>query len=253
MPTTIDIKRKGNRQLCGFGDFHVGNLGFDEEKFLRHIDLIKNMKNADVIVMGDIIDAISHDDKRYQYNEMDKRFDGVEDTLYYVIDKLRPIKDKIIGIIEGNHEGKLSIRNEFNYTKFVANELDAFWCHESLFLNYKLDKINMPILAIHPYSGGTTIGGQVNKVMKFINAFEVPPIITLAGHFHSLDVLTFERFKGDFSTLQKHYLAMTGSYLRGYGEGRSSYASRSMYTPKGTGFVSFEISKGKVDRFNLHG
>lgn len=97
-------------RIYNIADIHKGNIGHDRKRLIQDVNKIKNDPNAYWINGGDSIDAIVHSDtKRFdpmtiapefreQYNDMGPA------QIASVKADLETIKDKCLGIHEGNHE-----------------------------------------------------------------------------------------------------------------------------------------------------
>jgi len=90
-------------RLVVVSDAHVGNPLFSEKHFKRTLDFIAD--NADVfcILNGDLVEAITKTSKGILF---DQKITPQEQR-DYVIELLKPIKEKILGATWGNHERRI--------------------------------------------------------------------------------------------------------------------------------------------------
>ena len=132
----IEFKSKRNKDftVIPLGDIHLGNKGCDEERLYEVVNYIKNKERCYCILMGDYVDAINYLDPRFDSRQVNSRYIlGDDKTLSLenmiqrqVSDFLRivtPIKDKIIGIISGNHEETVRKYHHWDITQHLAYEL----------------------------------------------------------------------------------------------------------------------------------
>ena len=97
----------GSWNLWDIGDFHVGSTTFHEEGFLEIREQIIEDGSARVVVGGDLIEAITIDDRRFDMETNDPALRLPLQQCEKVVELLEPIKKKIVCVLEGNHERKL--------------------------------------------------------------------------------------------------------------------------------------------------
>jgi hypothetical protein len=105
--------------LSVFSDIHAGHRGFDHKTFQNSLNYIKNIPNFYVFLGGDSANHANKGSKSSQFEENmtpDEQYYGqFEDGKLIrkgLLQYLTPIKDKIIGKIDGNHDGTRA--QEFN-------------------------------------------------------------------------------------------------------------------------------------------
>jgi hypothetical protein len=107
------------------GDWHVGPHGFDEGGLDDMLAEVREDKNARMILKGDLIDAISTDDKRFcslTYDIKD-RWRSIDDHLEFLVEKLMPVRDKILCNLHGNHE--LTLLKQTDLTRRLCKALNV--------------------------------------------------------------------------------------------------------------------------------
>ena len=92
------VKGKPFAEVVFMGDFHIGSGCFSHKQFCEYRDFILKDPNRKVVLMGDLIDlsALS------PYAAAEKQRGEIQ--IQELIELLRPIKDRIIASVEGNHE-----------------------------------------------------------------------------------------------------------------------------------------------------
>ena len=107
------------------GDIHIGSLLCHDSGFHCFINSVQQpyhgVKDNYVICLGDQIEAITSDDKRFDLAALDVRKSRPQAQMDYFIEEMFPIRDKIITILEGNHEAKL-IRT-LDLTEYACRQL----------------------------------------------------------------------------------------------------------------------------------
>jgi len=152
---TIEIREKKPIDLFFLGDFHIGNKACNIEALERDIALVRENKNARVILMGDFVEGIDPKDKRFNIDDIDEALNTITRQHLKVRKLLRPIKDKIYAIIEGNHE--FSVRSSgYDITEILSEDLNVPNLREGglikLFIRDKLIRI-----AVTHGSGSRTV------------------------------------------------------------------------------------------------
>lgn len=82
------------------GDTQVGSANFDQELMKNWVKMVKNDPNAAVVIVGDMLNNGLKNSKTNVYREVMTP----QESKYWLIDTLKPIADKIIGCVTGNHE-----------------------------------------------------------------------------------------------------------------------------------------------------
>lgn len=82
------------------GDVHIGSNEFDEELFDKWIKTVKDDPNGYVVIVGDVFDNTL---KNSRGNSYDAKMRPREQK-FFAVEKFRPIKDRILAIVDGNHE-----------------------------------------------------------------------------------------------------------------------------------------------------
>ena len=229
------------------GDLHVGNANFCENKLKERVKVIKEDKNRYWIGMGDYIDGIVstayHSDRRYDFREVDKRFTTVEDQYQYVLDIFKPIANKCIGLLEGNHDRTVSKMSSFDIVKRLAKDLKVRYLMGSALINLHFVKDkkliwDVPLYATHGSYNGKTIGGDINKLEAMANS--IYALVYLVGHSHKIWSIKDVRLKVINGHLVEEYpiFAGTGSFLKGYMQGKYNYAETYMFRPNKVGTVT---------------
>lgn len=87
-------------------DIHTGTLNCHYDGIDKLVSRVSAL-DARVSLKGDLFDAILPNDKRFSVDAIDPRFKTPMDSVAFLAEKLRPIKDNIEVVLMGNHEYKL--------------------------------------------------------------------------------------------------------------------------------------------------
>ena len=120
-------------ELWGLGDFHAGAPDFDEAALRKDVKAIAANPLARVVLMGDYGDLIDpRRDRRADSQPIPERYrdamfaeGGIPtETVAHVCELLEPIKDRVIGMLEGNHEMTVRKSMDRSIASEIAKELD---------------------------------------------------------------------------------------------------------------------------------
>ncbi|TRZ44519.1 hypothetical protein D4S03_11990, partial [bacterium] len=109
-------------RLVLFSDTHLGSPYFARRHFIKFITGAMDHPNAWLIGIGDQIDAIVPADvKRFQISAIDKKYltsDNPDEVLDAqaadFVSIMEPFKNRLLGLIEGNHEESIRKRYGMN-------------------------------------------------------------------------------------------------------------------------------------------
>jgi hypothetical protein len=106
-------------------DAHYGPLNCHREAFLEVIEMVRRKKNRFLWHKGDGVDCVTPDDKRFAVVsvEIRQKWRTPQDHADLLIEDLRPIRDRILTYLIGNHEYHLI--NKFNIGQYVCQQLDV--------------------------------------------------------------------------------------------------------------------------------
>ena len=263
--TTVP-NRKTRVRLYVAGDFHCGALGCDHKLLERQLKFVASDPDGFLIGMGDYAECINTQDKRFDANSIHPRFrDNINNLLgeqyNYVKELLEPMAEegRILCLLEGNHELKISHTYQYSFVHQLCNELDVQYGGYSCALVWQFRRgkhvKNLIIYANHGRGGSArTKGGKLNALMKMSEIIDNADIY-LSAHVHEKATerdskLDIGWLKGGAVVLKQRKVAYgtTGAFLRTYTEGTSSYAERAAYSPTDLGMIMVEIQPEAVKR-----
>ncbi len=152
-------------------DVHYGNPLFSKRHFLRHIQFIFETKNAYTILNGDLCES----SLRTSPGEIYKQVGTPQDQRDWIIEKLYPIRHKILGVTMGNHERRIWKEVGMDICKDIAKALGAPYRAEGIFLKISFGDGNNGtegrpytywIYATHGYGGARTKAAKAVKVER---------------------------------------------------------------------------------------
>lgn len=185
-----DLKFSGRfLEIEPLGDVHIGSPAVMMKKFEERIEMIKSDKNRYWIGMGDYIDNIRPwkrgvVDRRWCYSLLKGNLNWVEQWEEFVR-LVKPIKDKCIGLLWGNHEWGTFEEDEF--ARMVEKDLGVPFLGARAIIGIRVDgkgvrKKDWFVFAVHGDYNGDTKGGALNRLKQLSQT--VMANIYLYGHTH---------------------------------------------------------------------
>ena len=117
-----------NFELIPVYDIHFGTVFHDKHLFNRLVRYIQDNENAYWFCGGDIADFLPLQDKRFEYDILEKSFKKnleriLTYTVEYATEKLKPIANKCLFMISGNHDSYYRIRFGFDPISSICKNL----------------------------------------------------------------------------------------------------------------------------------
>jgi hypothetical protein len=232
----FECKVKEYLTLIPLGDVHYGCRSCEVDIFKNHVNDIRKAKDTTVILMGDLCDigtrdsvgAGTYDDNinpEEQYEEM--------------LEILKPIKDKIIGLHTGNHEERIRIKTSFDISKMLSRELNVPYLQWGALHKIKVNDINFHAYSIHGSSCATTLAGKMNACLKMQE--KVSADLYIHAHTHGLDYFPQIYYsidnRGSVIIKNTKHFILTGSFV----DWDSSYAEMKNLGPSPVGIPKIKL------------
>ena len=263
---TINIPKDINEsiKIIPFGDIHIGAAGVNKTYLKNTIDWIKKTDNCYAIGMGDYCDCIDIKDKRFDIKSIDKTFikdlDNIASAqMQYVIDMLKPIEDKILCMIPGNHEDKLRTRYSVDVMKMMHDYLNTDVGDYMTYMRLKFNQKQTHAFPVtfwlhHGWFSGRKMGGKVNQLSDVSAGYEAD--VYIAGHSHDLFATTTEKISLPVRGLEpiktKKIFINSGTFLETTSNGSSSYSEQKAYSVAKIGTARLDIYPRHTPRPDLH-
>lgn len=245
--------------LYVIGDTHVGALNCAEDKLERLVKRIRDNPNAYWIGGGDMCDAIIlNDTSRFDASilpdwmieqqdahnvrqNLTDMLTAETERLYHFLD---PIKDRCLGIIEGNHEYSIMKHHNRHFLDEMCKHFDTENLTDCAFFRFRFRRgvgqskyhtSTVRAFITHGHGGGRTSGAESNLLYNLSADKECE--IVLKGHSHTffihppipmLSIPSRGDLPQDPVVYDKH-AGNWGSLMYTYRTGPSTYASRANY------------------------
>jgi predicted phosphodiesterase len=209
------------------GDVHAGNINFNKDLFTRIAKMIGETGSY-YVLMGDIADAITPKDRRYDLESVDRSLFTVREQYDYVYDVLSNYTDggTCLGVLSGNHDEKVrkTSQSGHNYTNELAIKLDAPYLGYMNYLHFGFEvdgrRSKKTLFFWHGEGKGRKPGSKLNRLNDLVVGFHAD--IYCMGHTHMLNHFPTSQLRvlsnGRHSSV-KYYpidLIHTGGFYKGY-------------------------------------
>jgi len=249
------IPKSGVVKLVFFACTHFGGRGIAIPQLQDDIYRVKEDPWARWLHLGDAGEFISVNDKRFQMEVLDNRYNCDAPIDLQVDDTIRTfnrISDKGVGFIMGNHEDSYLRMTQSNPGRRIANGLGinflGFTSLIRLRLKLRTGQEWCPVVyAMHGNTGATTPQGQMGYLKRIAAPFTCN--VAAMAHVHRKATDNNEVFLGlndggdDVEEHSRHYL-ISGTYAKTYfvrGDGNTGYAEKKHYAPSALGAVCAEF------------
>lgn len=231
-------------RLFPINDLHVGDKTLDKTMFRKFIKDIAENPNDYAVLIGDLLNNATKDSVSNVYNdEMSPR-----NQLLWVREELLPIKNKILGIVEGNHEHRSKKSTDTHLTADLADYLNLSHLYREEELVIKITfgqgRGNQPIMyttyMTHGSGGGKMTGSKVNNTERLVTSVENADIY-IVGHGHDKWASKkyprrIDAIHGKIQQVEKLFV-MSSHWAEFFG----GYGARYMFTPTVPGSVPIKL------------
>lgn len=257
---TIEYSGDPTYTIAFTGDTHIGTMHHDRKHWLRDVATINDDDNCLWLHLGDAVEAITPSDKkRWAGNEIDQKFTTRLDDLPQAQmecfeQDVWDISDKCIGLVQGNHEQKYAQYHYGNLTRRACDALHVPYLSDTALVRLTFRRLDedgnrnrshvVTLYVQHGSGGGATTGAKVNRIENLPAGFSAD--IFAWGHVHKRVVWPFVQLSipsnGKLQLVERElWGVLSGSYLKSYQEGASSYGQRAAYRPVSLGCAYVRI------------
>lgn len=224
-------------------DVHYGNPMFSKRHLEKTIEFINSAPNIYTILNGDLAECVIKTSK----GDLSSQKARVDEQFQYIRDVFMPIKHRILGITQGNHERRIDEAVTVDLCKMWADAWGCPYGREELLIkvsfgsgSYRNAKTSYSyyVYATHGYGGARTKGAKNVKVER--SSHQVHADVYIMSHDHDASIQegayliphprTYINKENGFKCGTMHStdkkLVKTGAYLK-----RGGYAARGGYDP----------------------
>lgn len=257
----VDLPRELQQvRLLPISDTHLGDPHADEELLRKRIEFIRTHDDVYTILCGDILNNATRSSVSDVYGE---RYSPMQ-AVNHAVRLFEPIKHKILGVVDGNHEARTYKDSGICLGQVIAAELGLSdkYCSEGAFIflrfgqahngkretngSGKCRKLCYTIYFTHGNGGGKKAGGKLNALEDLTGIVDAD--VYVAGHVHLPGNFKecFYRVdaRNSVVTLVEKTFVSLNAYLKygGYGQ-RMGYKPASLSAP----IIVFDGTKKRVE------
>jgi predicted phosphodiesterase len=224
-------------KIYTLNDWHLGSINCDRKAIKKYVKYIQSQDDAICVCLGDLLEnsnknsigAGVYDQESYPDEQLEE-----------VLELLEPIKDKIIGVVGGNHERRAKKDSGIRLDRLMARDLGVQWFdNEIMMVLYRKSGDHSKSASF--YFNHTKISGKnkatIMNTMDRDVAGKSNFDVYVKGHDHQVGCLGFEYMHFDKRTckvsVKIRYHVLTGSFLHR----PNSYATERPYMPTAVGAV----------------
>lgn len=231
---------------------HVGAEEFDEATFLNWVEWVRTSDSrgrpARVILVGDTFEFATKD----SIGDVFTQKMPPEEQMKWAADRLSTIADKIYGILDGNHEWRVTKNTSIQPGWWLADKLGVpYFSGGQGVIKVRLGKGHngKPVCYIlhvaHGSSNARTSGGKLGAAHRMIDVVANADVY-VSGHSHGHTADRVDRIVVDPQNntvrSEKLYVVLAGSFLSYAG-----YAKRAVMSPLGTGCPRIRLDGKRKD------
>lgn len=252
----MNISGKEPAVIIPISDTHVGHAGTEISQIKKLVTWIKKQPNTRVVFLGDMIDAISLRDPRFEMDSIHTDFHNEVDNLHWaeiraLVKVFKPIKKQIIASLSGNHESSIKKHYSIDAHEIINELLDIPHLTDPGFVRLKLKRtktsaFNFDMWCTHglKIGGGRKLGSKVNNLTDTAADFSAD--LYMGGHSHTLFEVADEFIEvnkvGQLVAKRQHYVN-TGTFQQTYklNDDREGWAQQKAFKPARSGTARINI------------
>ena len=271
------------------GDIHLGAANCAEKQVRRLVGKISKTPNAYWIGGGDYCECIKPSDlRRFEFEGLPdwmlgpdakqffidiknvlteedaagvlKKYKGkIKRNLRDIVSVQRqriikifdPIKDKCLGLLEGNHEEKMRKYHNLDHHGFVCNDLGVEDLTSEALFRMRFVRGDaariVKMFVCHGHGGGRTAGAEPNHLFRLTAHWRVDLILRGHSHTFCINPPLVELGVPNNGALPDECLQYYkragnwGCWLKSYAAGASTYVTRATYPPRPLSTLEIEI------------
>ncbi len=226
-------KHPNNLTIVPLADAHYGSQEFNEVLWHKAIKRIYEDPNCYCVLVGDLID----NGLKNSVTNIYEATTSPKKQKEWLAAELKPIANKILGAVGGNHERRTSKEADQDplYDVMVQLGIDGVYRPNICFMQIKLysnagkQRVDYTFAITHGAGGGMYIGGSANRVQRFGEAIEgIDCLITAHTHKPLSFPVSKLVFDGNSKkVLQKDFTVAVASSFIDYG----GYPVQKLMTP----------------------
>ena len=174
-------------QIIALADLHIGDPNCNLQLVQNLINKIKDTDNLYCVLVGDLMNTGIMNSLSDTYSETLKP----SEQLSSCFDLLSPIANKILAIVPGNHEERISRTAGVDMTRLLSRELGLEDIYSPdcalVFLTFGKDKlhcrpITYSLYVTHGNGGGRKASSKIQRLQEYASIIDAD--VFIVGHTH---------------------------------------------------------------------
>ena len=175
-------------EIIPVADYHWGDPNSDHKRIKEDLEYIRTHDNVFCILNGDLINSAIK-------SSVSNSYEGISpmEELRVCEELFEPIKDKILCVVPGNHERRISKETSIDITELMCRQLgiEERYSHSTalLFIRFgqqnsvsHFRKVLYTIYVSHGSGGGRREGGKIQRLVDLSTIVDAD--IFVCGHTH---------------------------------------------------------------------
>lgn len=226
----FDTRKLGLKESCiriyPFVCWHIGSTRSDMTFIKQMVKLCKEDPNGYWCQLGDSGECVTKQSKGNVYKQL--LSPGQQQDL--VVELLKPIKDKGLFGVRGNHGARLDRETGLSYDKTLCNQLGIPYLGTCAFVNLVVNRSSYDVFFHHGTDSGSPLRTKVNAAEGFARWIDADAIVTAHSHV-AMDLQPAALLQADndnccVRTKMRHQYIAGCAY-----DSRGDYAEEKAYPP----------------------
>ncbi|KKL85556.1 hypothetical protein LCGC14_1953510, partial [marine sediment metagenome] len=228
--------------------FHVGARQSDRLFIEGHLARIAADPLAKWVYMGDGGECVTYLSKGVIYQQVY----SPQTQMEVLVKLLRPLKDKGLFMIRGNHGGRIFKESGLSFDKNLALVLGLPYLGVEAFVNLVVNRTHYDLFFHHGVDSGVSLQTKTNKAEQFSKYISSDAIFTAHSHvgmeLPPAPLKYLDNYTMKIKTLLRY------QYICGSGyDSRSGYAQDKGYTPLLPQFIMVSFSGERTSKQSIKG
>lgn len=202
-------------------DVHIGSKYCRLKEFKELLWKIKQDVNAYIILNGDLV---NNGIKQSVSNIYDEKL-SIQASIDTIVDLLKPVKERILGVVSGNHENRTYKEVGIDISKIICERLGIVHLYDPVsnyiiisFTNdYITDNNSITIYQTHGSGGGKTIGAKSNRIGNLSKVIHAD--VYIHSHTHTPIIFKENYLLGNYKgVVEAERLFVNTNAYEGYGD-----------------------------------
>lgn len=230
--------------VIAIGDWHLGLKACYREKLEAYLRYIEQRPNHAVLLVGDLGETATKTSVGKAMFDEDIHIPAQQKLIAEMLTPLAK-QGQILGVVPGNHEGRIAQQLGIDVTEQLADRLGFPHLGYQGYLACHVGDQTYTIMVAHGKSAAATPAGQLNAARKLANIAPAMDVL-VSGHSHALmhtsdQVLVYDPAAKEMR-MHRRTFVVAGSFVRYEG-----YPVESLLTPQITGCARIGLRADRHD------